>query len=292
MRLSQRGYPHPGVTREIDVMHLGRDRVICAHLVDGLIVDPGPASCLDALLDGLAGEEPRGLLLTHIHLDHAGASGALARRFPGLRVYVHERGAPHLADPSRLLASAAKLYGDDLERLWGEVAPVPEQSLVPLSGGERVDGFRVAYTPGHASHHVAYLHEESGDCYVGDVAGVRIPPAGFTLAPTPPPDVDVEAWLESLDALERWRPQALRLTHFGRLEDVERQIDTMRERLRLQAERARGGDGRSFVAWLEADVRDRADAGTAERYFQAAPPEQLWLGLERYWSKRGQEAAA
>ncbi len=159
----------------IDLMHLGRDRVIGAYELDGLIVDPGPASCLEALLEGLEGE-PRALLLTHIHLDHAGATGSLVRRFPKLRVYVHEVGAPHLVDPAKLLRSAGRLYGDDLERLWGEVLPVPASNVVALSGGERIEGFRVAYTPGHASHHVAYLHESSGDAFVGDVAGVRIPP--------------------------------------------------------------------------------------------------------------------
>ena len=158
-------------------MHLGRDRVIGAYELDGLIVDPGPASCLDALLEGLE-DEPRAILLTHVHLDHAGATGSLVRRFPRLRVYVHEVGAPHLVDPARLLRSARRLYGDDLERLWGEVLAVPVANIVALGGGERIEGFRVAYTPGHASHHVAYLHESSGDAFVGDVAGVRIPPPG------------------------------------------------------------------------------------------------------------------
>jgi len=164
------------VTRAIDVMHLGRERVICAHEIDGLVIDPGPASCLDALLAGLGDTTPRALLLTHVHLDHAGASGVLVRRFPELVVYVHELGAPHLVDPSKLVASASRLYGDDMERMWGEVAPVPEANVRALSGGEVAAGFRVEYTPGHASHHVCYLHEETGEAYVGDMAGVRIPP--------------------------------------------------------------------------------------------------------------------
>ncbi len=172
------------VANLIDCMHLGRDRVIGAYEVDGMIVDPGPSSCLETLLAGLEGE-PRGLLLTHIHLDHAGASGSLVERFPKLRVYVHEVGAPHLVDPQKLLQSASRLYGDDMERLWGEVLPVPSSSVVALSGGEEIEGFRVAYVPGHASHHVAYLHEPTGDAYVGDVAGVRIPPYELTVAPTP-----------------------------------------------------------------------------------------------------------
>ena len=137
------------------------------------------------------------------------------RRFPGLRVYVHEVGIPHLVDPAKLIASAARLYGDDMARLWGEVAAVPAGNLVALSGGEVVEGFRVAYTPGHAGHHVAYLHEDSGDAYVGDVAGVRVPPGDFTLMPTPPPDIDLEAWERSLEAVREWRPSRLCLTHFG-----------------------------------------------------------------------------
>ena len=132
-------------------MHLGRDRVICAYEQDGVIVDPGPSTSVETLLEGLGDVEPRALLLTHIHLDHAGASGVLCRRFPELIVYVHERGAPHLVDPSKLLTSAARLYGDDMERLWGEVAPVPEERVRTLAGGETVEGFRVAYTPGHVA---------------------------------------------------------------------------------------------------------------------------------------------
>src|SRR5919202_4198556 len=194
------------MTRSIDVMHLGRDRVIGAfEPADGVVVDPGPASCVDTLLEQV---EPRALLLTHIHLDHAGATGVLVRRNPELKVYVHERGAPHLIDPSRLLKSAAQLYGDEMEHLWGEVAPVPEENITVLSGGETVEGCRVAYAPGHASHHVVYLHEDSGEALVGDVAGVRVPPGDLVVAPTPPPDIDIEAWNRSLDQLEEWRSGA------------------------------------------------------------------------------------
>ena len=273
----------------IDCMHLGRDRVIGAYEVDGLIVDPGPTSCLETLLAGLE-SEPRALLLTHIHLDHAGASGSLVERFPKLRVYVHEVGAPHLVDPRKLLKSAGRLYGKDMERLWGEVLPVPASNIVALSGGEEVEGFRVTYTPGHASHHVGYLHQATGDAYVGDVAGVRIPPREFTVAPTPPPDIDVEAWERSLEAVADWLPQRLCLTHFGRVDDVASQLERLRERLRANAERARPGDRERFLASLQADIDAEADGDAAERLRQAAPPEQLWLGLERYWRKRGESA--
>src|SRR4051794_32418068 len=151
------------MSRPIDVMHLGRDRVICAYEIGGVIVDPGPTTCVDVLVDPLQGDIPRALLLTHIHLDHAGAAGVLCRRYPELVVYVHENGAPHLADPSKLLESASRLYGDDMDRLWGEVAAVAEERIGPLRGGEEIEGFKVAYTPGHASHHVSYLHVDTGN---------------------------------------------------------------------------------------------------------------------------------
>lgn len=267
-------------------MHLGRDRVIAAHELRGLVVDPGPTTGLDALLAGLEAE-PRALMLTHIHLDHAGASGVLARRFPRLRVYVHESGAPHLADPDRLLRSAARLYGDEMERLWGEVAPVPEERIVALRGGEEVEGLRVAYTPGHAGHHVAYLDRGSGDAFVGDVAGVRIPPYEFTLMPTPPPEIDVEAWLASLATVSAWRAERLHLTHFGQVDAVEEHLGRAEEALHRYVAVAKQGRDR-FMSTLAAEIEARTDVDAAVRLRQAAPPEQLWLGLERYLRKHDQ----
>jgi glyoxylase-like metal-dependent hydrolase (beta-lactamase superfamily II) len=274
------------VPRAIDVLHLGRDRVICAYLVDGMIVDPGPSSCVDTLIARLGPTVPRGLLLTHIHLDHAGASGVLCSRFPELLVYVHESGAPHLVDPSKLLASAERLYGDDMDELWGKVAPVPGKRVRPLSGGEVVEGFRVAYTPGHASHHVAYLHEATRDAYVGDTAGVRIPPYEHTVAPTPPPDIDVEAWLDSLHTIAAWNPQSLCLTHFGQVTDVADHLHRVRAALTDAADSARLDGEERFIARLEDGIREATDPATMESFEQAAPPEQLYQGLERYWRKR------
>jgi glyoxylase-like metal-dependent hydrolase (beta-lactamase superfamily II) len=280
------------VSRGIDVMHLGRDRVICAFEREGLIVDPGPASCSDTLVAALDPIAPRALLLTHVHLDHAGASGVLCRRFPELVVYVHERGAAHLVDPTKLLRSAGRLYGEDMERLWGEVAPVPAERVRALRGGETVEGLRVAYTPGHASHHVCYLDEATGDAYVGDVAGVRIPPYEHTLAPTPPPDIDVEAWLDSLDAVAGWSPQSLCLTHFGRFADVPEQLERMRATLLGAADAARVGGEEGFVAGIEDELRETTDLEALERYLQAAPPDQLYMGLARYWRKKAESEAA
>jgi glyoxylase-like metal-dependent hydrolase (beta-lactamase superfamily II) len=277
------------MTGLIDVMHLGHDRVIAAYDLDGVVVDPGPASTVETLLSQA---EPRALLLTHIHLDHAGATGVLVRRFPRLKVYVHERGAPHLIDPSRLLKSAEQLYGDDMDRLWGEVAPVPEENITVLRGGETVEGFLVEYAPGHASHHVAYLHEASGDAYVGDVGGVRVPPHDFGLAPTPPPDIDLEKWRASIDMVEAWRPARLALTHFGYVEDVRGQLDKTRAWLEEWGPLARDLSTDEFAARVEARMREATDDAAGDRLVQAAPPEQLHLGLARYWRKKAEREAA
>jgi glyoxylase-like metal-dependent hydrolase (beta-lactamase superfamily II) len=268
----------------IDTMHLGLDRVIGAHLIRGVIVDPGPASALDNWIDSLD-EPPRALLLTHIHLDHAGASGVLARRFPDLRVYVSEVGAPHVIDPEKLLASAGRLYGEEnMKRLWGEVAPVPAERVSALADGDEVEGMRVLHTPGHAGHHVSYVDVEAGDAYVGDAAGVRIEPSDLVLPPTPPPEVDLEAWFESLDKLEAARPTRLHLTHFGAADPS--QIGALRERLRENAELAKAGDREAFLEAFEARIDDEADGDTGVRMREATPPDQQWLGLERYWRKR------
>jgi glyoxylase-like metal-dependent hydrolase (beta-lactamase superfamily II) len=272
-------------------MHLGRERVICAYEIDGLIVDPGPTTCMETLIDALGPVTPRALLLTHIHLDHAGAAGTLARRYPELVVYVHERGAPHLADPEKLLASASRLYGDDMARLWGEFAPVPEERIRPLSGGEVIEGFRVAATPGHASHHVCYLHEETGDAYVGDMAGVRIPPNEHSVAPTPPPDIDLEAWLDSLHVIAGWSPKRLCLTHFGPASDVLEQLHRVRIALVSQAAAAREGEER-FIRRLEEELREQLDEDSLQAMLQAAPLDQLYQGLERYWRKKAEREAA
>jgi glyoxylase-like metal-dependent hydrolase (beta-lactamase superfamily II) len=272
-------------------MHLGRDRVIGAwEPRPGVIVDPGPAPCVETLLAGLEAE-PRVLLLTHIHLDHAGASGVLARRFPGLRVYVHEVGAPHLVDPSRLLASAERLYGDEMERLWGEVAPVPEEAITALRGGEEVEAMRVHYAPGHARHHVVYLDRDSGDAYCGDVAGVRVPPSELVAAPTPPPEIEIEAWRDSLRLVRELGPRRLCITHFGASEDVAGQLDRVEKWLADAAAASEAGDREAFASWLAARL-DAEGGEIAERLRQAMPPDQLWLGLERYWRKRREADAS
>ena len=277
----------------IDLMHLGRRRVLGAWRVGDVVVDPGPSSCLGALLPVLERHPPRALALTHIHLDHAGASGSLLQRFPQAEVWVHQRGAPHLIDPSRLLASAGRLYGSDMERLWGEVRPVAADRMKVLAGGEDLGLFRVAHTPGHASHHVTYLHEASGFAFTGDVAGVRIG-AGPVLAPTPPPDIDLRAWRASLDLIERRRPSRLALMHFGAYDDVERHLAALRRRLEEMEMMAHDLDEAAFASAIRALVAGstiEGDAGggdTAAAYEHATRPEQSFAGLTRYLDRREQ----
>jgi glyoxylase-like metal-dependent hydrolase (beta-lactamase superfamily II) len=271
-----------GEPQLIDVLHLGRPHVVGAWRVGDVLVDPGPSSSLDTLMPLLERDPPRAIALTHIHLDHAGAAGTLARRFPQAEVWVHKRGAPHLVDPSRLLDSATRLYGSQMQRLWGEVLAVPAERLRVLRGGERLGPFSVAYTPGHASHHVSYLHEPSRRAFTGDVAGVRIG-AGRVLAPTPPPDIDLQAWRASLDTIERWRPRSLAVTHFGAFDDVAAHLAELRGHLDEVEAWAVQGDEASFVE----RVRARAAQGqSASSYGQALPPEQSFQGLARYLRKR------
>jgi len=278
--------------RAIDVFHEGLEHVICVWQVDDVIVDPGPESTSDTLLDALGDEEPRALLLTHIHFDHAGAAGALVRRWPDLEVWVHERGARHLADPSRLVASAKRLYGDEFDRLWGEVVPIPQKNLRVLRGGESRDGWDVAYTPGHASHHVSYRHAESGWVFPGDTAGVRMPPGELLLAPTPPPDFDLEAWRTSIDTLEAWEPQTLAITHFGDHRDVAEHLDRLREALTRWSELAARTDRAGYAAALRAELAATLDEDGAASFAQAMPPEDQWLGIDRYLTRLRETGAA
>src|ERR1700709_2498012 len=284
--------------RVIDVMHLGRPHVIGCWEVDRVLVDPGPESSIQTVLDALGDQQPEAVLLPHIHLDHAAATGALVRRWPGLEVYVHERGAPHLIDPSKLLASAERLYGAQMQRLWGEILPVPATSVRVRAGGETVRGMRVAYTPGHASHHVCYLHEDSGTAFVGDVAACRIPPSNLIVPPTPPPDIDLEAWAEALDLVAGWSPRRLALTHFGAVEeDVSGYLESARARLRGEAELVKEMAEDDYERDLQRRIREQVTAEglgqeTIEELLQAGPTAYQWRGLDRYWRKRAEREAA
>ncbi|HLG57100.1 MAG TPA: MBL fold metallo-hydrolase [Vicinamibacterales bacterium] len=291
----------------IDLEFLGRSSAIAAGIVQSpagvAVIDPGPTSCLDVLETGLQSQgvrwdEVRHILLTHIHLDHAGATGTILRAHPHITVAVHARGAPHMVDPAKLLDSATRLYGDQMDRLWGEVAPVPRERLVTLSGGERIEAggrvFDVAYTPGHASHHVSYFDASSGVAFVGDTAGVCLD-EGYVLPPTPPPDIDLELWTASVDRILAWSPSTLFLTHFGPVTKVRPHLAELLDHMQLTAAAVKASfseegtdEERSarFAEWLRRELRGHMSESQVDSYVIAAGFRYLWFGLARYWRKR------
>ncbi len=279
----------------LDLRHAGPGIVGCYLLEteDGpALFDCGPASSIEHLKSGLHDRglelaDVRHLLLSHIHLDHAGAAGVLVREHPGLQVHVSEIGAPHLVDPSRLEASARRLYGDVFDDLWGELAPIPEENVHAV--GERVLGLDCFPTPGHASHHVSYLDDE-GVLYAGDAAGVRLEGAQFVMPPLPPPEVDLEAWERTIEEIERRAPGALALIHFGVHDDVMDHLAALRETIRRWAERVEDGmDEATFVAAARYDV-SQSDPELVDGYQSAGPYWHHFRGLERYWRKRREAA--
>ena len=291
----------------IDLNFRGRPRIIASALLvgpDGVtIVDPGPTSCLPVLEEGLRDRgltlrDVRALLLTHIHLDHAGAAGTIVERVPPVRVYVHDVGAPHMIDPTKLLASARRLHGDQMEALWGAFLALPVSSVTALAGGERLNlagtSIRVAYTPGHAKHHVSYLDEATGTAYVGDTAGVRIS-GDFVLVPTPPPDIDLETWHTSVNLIDQWQPVSLFLTHFGPVTPARAHLARVHQRLEdaraaFDASVKEGSTDKeridAFVTRLRREARRTLPEHEAAAAELAAPFDQLWQGLARYTKKR------
>jgi glyoxylase-like metal-dependent hydrolase (beta-lactamase superfamily II) len=294
----------------LDLDFQGEPGVIAAFLVRSsagpVLVESGPASTFAALEAGLrrAGVEPaevRHVLLTHIHLDHAGAAWRLASL--GAEVHVHPAGAPHLQDPSKLLASARKIYREQMDPLWGTLEPIPPERIRPLADGEVLRFGDVAiealFTPGHAIHHVAFRLD--GAVFTGDVGGVRID-GGPAVAPCPPPDIDLELWTASLDRIRAVRPQVLYLTHFGPFADAREHLDGVGRSLRgLSAwvlERMRAGDREDeLVARLDAYARGYLDGtaagdGLARSYQLANPAFMSAAGLARYWRRAHPEALA
>ena len=290
----------------VDLDFLGRPRAIATLVLHGLggvaLVDPGPTSCLPTLearllAQGIRLSDVTDILVTHIHLDHSGSVGVIVRAHPRIRVWVHERGLPHLADPTKLVESAARLYGDDMGRLWGDIAGMPMENLTPLVGGERIvaagRSIEVAYTPGHASHHVSYFDAESELAMVGDVAGVCIA-GGFILPPTPPPDINLDVWPESAARIERWAPSRLFLTHFGPVDAPEAHLRALFSNLRMttgwveesldQSGTDEDRAGR-FSDRLTRHMRERLSEAELASYPVAAPFEHLWQGLARYLRK-------
>jgi len=296
----------PGVTM-VDVKYRGQPGYIAACVLDSgqglVLVDPGPTVSLAAVRKGLdlLGADVGDLtaiLVTHIHLDHAGGVGTLVRENPAIRVYVHERGARHLADPSRLVESATRIYGARMGELWGEVAPVPASQLTVLTGGEQVAlgirPIRVAYTPGHAVHHVSFLDQASGIAFVGDAAGLLLVGGRFLMPVTPPPDVDLDAWRLSHATLRKWKAARLFHTHFGPGDDPNSHLDRHLGMLEQWAERVRMSLGESgtdaekaeqFRASVVADFEAMLGEDQAARIGFGGVRDS-WHGLARYWRTR------
>jgi glyoxylase-like metal-dependent hydrolase (beta-lactamase superfamily II) len=298
----------------IDLHFLDHTAVIATAVLRGpdgvVLIDPGPTTTRAALerglaADGIAMADVRAILLTHIHLDHCGATGSIVADHPHIDVYVHERGAPHLVEPSKLIASATRLYQDDMTRLWGDIRPVPAGRVHPI--GARADlvvagrALEAIWTPGHASHHVCYLDPMDRTAFAGDTAGMCRPGQTEVVPPVLPPEVDLVAWRQSTDRLLAWQPRALFLTHFGPRVDPEAHVDRLWNRLDDWSARVRRsleepasaggpeGDAARAVAFAEAVAADLARKTTpddATAYSLAAPFALCWYGLARYYRKR------
>jgi glyoxylase-like metal-dependent hydrolase (beta-lactamase superfamily II) len=293
----------------VDLNFLGRPGIIATAVLQGAagvaLIDPGPSSTLGVLRNALAAKgigfgDIRQLLLTHIHLDHAGATGTLVRDNPDIEVFVHERGAPHMIDPAKLLASAARLYQSDMQRLWGEFLPVPESRVRVLAGGETIAAagreLQVGYTPGHAVHHVSYFDRSGRIAFVGDTAGIRRGESVYVMPPTPPPDIDLEAWRSSADRILAWDPDTLFLTHFGPVHGARPHFEQLFQRLadwsrivrKLLTDPSLDDAQREqrFVAEVMLDLRRVLGETEAEQYGRAGRLDYSWQGLARYWRKK------
>jgi glyoxylase-like metal-dependent hydrolase (beta-lactamase superfamily II) len=294
----------------VDLNFLGRPGIIATAILQSsgevALIDPGPSTTAEGLKSQLRAKGIRlgdvgHILLTHIHLDHAGCVGALMEDCPDAELLVHERGAPHMIDPSKLMASATRLYGSDMERLWGEMRPVPASRVRVLRGGERIDvagrTLEVGDTPGHASHHVSYFDRSSRIAFVGDTAGIRRGQGNYILPPTPPPDIDLEAWRRSADLILAWEPDTLFLTHFGPFHGPRPHFQQLFERIQLWSELVRRllkdasltDEERQdrFVAEAVQELRRTVGEAEAAQYGRAGRLDYSWQGLARYWSKRG-----
>jgi glyoxylase-like metal-dependent hydrolase (beta-lactamase superfamily II) len=292
----------------LDLHWTGRPRSIASALLESdghrALLDPGPSSTLATLREqlrvrGLSVPDLDAILLTHIHLDHAGATGSLVRENPNLAVYVHERGAPHMADPAKLLNSALRLYASAMDRLYGEFLPVPQENLRVLRGGETLTlgtgKLEVFYTPGHASHHVSYFDPSEGTAFVGDTAGICVEGSPYLLPATPPPDIDLALWNASLDAIAERRPARLFLTHFGTSNDPAGHIARYRERLQtwgalVQKLLSNGADdataSRLFVESITGEIKGTLSGAAADHYIFNGGLSLSWQGLARYYRKR------
>jgi glyoxylase-like metal-dependent hydrolase (beta-lactamase superfamily II) len=295
----------------VDLKFLGRAEIIATAILHGspgvALIDPGPSTTIPELTSaltrkGIRFEDVRQILVTHIHLDHAGAVGSIVEKYPHIEVIVHSRGAAHLADPSKLLASAGRLYGQDMDRLWGEVKPVPTKQLRIVEGGETISAagreIKIEYTPGHASHHVSYLDTASRVAFVGDTAGIRRGSGNYVMPPTPPPDIDIEAWRASEAKILAWDPETLFLTHFGPSHGARQHFQAMFENIeawsrivrRLVADSSMPDADRQkrFIEEAYLDLTRRVGEAEATGYTRAGGLNYSFQGLARYWTKKAQ----
>jgi glyoxylase-like metal-dependent hydrolase (beta-lactamase superfamily II) len=302
---------HPGLW-QISLDFQGEEEIVGSYLLAGndelAIIDPGPGSTLEGLLSGIrsAGFEPQKLthiLITHVHLDHAGATGSLARLVPGAKVYVHSLGVPHLLDTSRLIASAQRIFGERMQSLWGEIESVRLDQMQPLEDNDilKIAGRRleVHYTPGHALHHVIFFDAHSGELFAGDTAGVRLQGVDYVRPPTPPPDIDLEGWLSSLDLIKRLRPDVLYLAHYGPTTSILSHIASLRERLLDWANFVLKAmnDGKSeeeIIGLLIAQANPELEQASRSfqevvRYDIATNYPMTVQGYMRYWRKKHPE---
>jgi glyoxylase-like metal-dependent hydrolase (beta-lactamase superfamily II) len=293
----------------VDLNFLGVPEIIATAVLHGAsgvaLIDPGPSTTLDNLKASLQRRnisvaDVRQVLLTHIHLDHAGVTGTLVRENPAIEVLVHERGAPHLIDPAKLLASAGRLYGADMERLWGDFLPVPAHRVRALKGEERITAggreLQVAYTPGHASHHVTYFDPAIRMAFVGDTAGIRRQGQSYVMPPTPPPDIDLDAWRLSEDRILAFDPDTLFLTHFGPFHGARLHFQEMGQHLaswsaivrRLIADATLDEKQKleAFMKQALLDLERKVGTVQAEQYTRAGRLDYSWQGLSRYWRKK------
>lgn len=301
-------------TTIVDVNWQDRPRSIACALLRSadavVLIDPGPSSSITTLrrqlaVRGVQISDVSAILLTHIHLDHAGVTGTLVRENPQIQVYVHEKGVSHLVAPEKLLKSATRLYGDSMQQLFGEFLPVPRENLHSLSGGEelRLAGrrLRVAYTPGHASHHVTYFDPGAGTAFVGDTAGICVEGNQFILPATPPPDISLELWDASLETIANFQPQRLFLTHFAFSDRPAEHLANYRECLHHWSERtakilASSQDEERcierFSEEVTAEARNHLSPEELDHYAFNGALHLSWMGLARYHRKRAASAPA
>lgn len=299
----------------LDTLYQGEPGIIASYLLTGrngaALIDVGSGATLPTLLEGIRDAGVRAdaiehIVLTHIHLDHAGATGALLRSCPQARVYVHGLGAPHLIDPVKLLASATRIYGDNMDRLWGTMEPVPSDRVTTLEDGAEIAvgsrTLRALHTPGHAVHHIAYHDADRAELFAGDVAGVRLEDVPIVRPPTPPPDLSLEDWYASISRVESLHPGTLYLPHYGAVSEVTRHLASLRRRLtewgdvvlgELRAQKTEqdivASLGRAARADLAAEEIGLSDE-LSRRYELAANFRMSAQGYVRYYTKHHPEA--